>query len=268
MGDVTYSDWMSVDPDKALRTFTMLSRKAREEIIAGRLERAPNLLIFGPPGGGKTTFAFQAAMSITGQQAHSYQCHQESTGGELLYTYLPTPEGGAKQISGPAMLSWVSADWMVVDEINHAGDSPAASTFYKVLDDPKFAKVLGPDGNYIRPKPGFCVIATMNGRPEELPAALLDRFDMVICLWRPSEQALAALPKELRKPCEFAYRNPDDAWPTYRDLARFGRLCALAECPTTTPLNSTTVAVAETVWGPKALLALQQIVNANEEECS
>jgi MoxR-like ATPase len=37
-----------------------------------------------------------------------------------------------------------------------------------------------PDGQVIRPKEGYCVVGTTNERPDVLPEALLDRFEVIL----------------------------------------------------------------------------------------
>ena len=87
---------------------------------------------------------------------------------------------------------------IVLNEIDHAGGD--VQTFlHNALDDPEMARLDLPTGETLRPAVGkVIVVATMNGRPEDLPEALRDRLPVVLAMDRPHPKAIEGLPPDLQ----------------------------------------------------------------------
>ncbi len=86
---------------------------------------------------------------------------------------------------------------MVINEIDHA--SPDVWSFLlAALDDYDMIAETLPSGETIKAKTGYHVVATMNGKPEDLPDALADRFTVRIPIDKPNPEAFKALPKHLQ----------------------------------------------------------------------
>lgn len=93
---------------------------------------------------------------------------------------------------------------IIMDEIDHAGPD-IISKLHNVLDDQQAAVMYLPNEEVIRPRAGrMFSVATMNGLPEDLPEALLDRFPITIIVDRPHPNAVNTLRENLRKLAENA----------------------------------------------------------------
>jgi Mg-chelatase subunit ChlI len=130
--------------------------------------------------------------------------------------------------------AWEAGGLLIVNEIDHASED-VSNMLHAILDNPEVATISLPDhdaaGNpvTIRPAEGFRCIATMNGFPEDLAPAVLDRFSVRIAVWEPSEKMYGALSDDLAEVCRQLYdavRNSHDGEPqtTYRQMRRFAVL--------------------------------------------
>jgi MoxR-like ATPase len=164
--------------------------------------QTPRTLVYGPPGTGKSlTPCLWAA-------AHGF---------EVLSTTL-TEEMPMTELRGHFILKgnefvWhdglIARAWrlshvhpqgivVVLNEIDHAG-ADVQSFLHNALDDPEMARVDLPTGETLRPAPAKVVyVATMNGRPEDLPEALRDRFPVALAMDRPNPKAIEGLPDDLQ----------------------------------------------------------------------
>ena len=254
MSDFDYSSHMEIDPDELMST------------LAELLKHGKHVLAYGPPGTGKTSLAHKIAKLLKGSHAYAVQCHEEMSQSELIVQYLPSPEGGVLVMQGAAVKGWVEGSMVVFDEINHIVGSPAMSTFYRICDDPGIASFLLPDGTVITPQKGFSVWATMNGDPRELPEAVLDRFHYTLCMWRPSREMVDSLPTVLQKVPALAYQNPNDPFPTFRDVKNFGNSCEAMSVSPAAVTDETVKVIAKLIWGPRWTEALHVVEVANREE--
>lgn len=240
-------------------------------ILPDLMEHGFNVLAYGPPGTGKTSLghAIRREMEKRADRALeplTYQCHEESTQGELMVSYLPSPDGGVLVLDGVGVRGWTNGQIVVFDEINHLASSPAISTFYRLMDDPSIANFRMPNGDIVKPAKGFSVWATMNGDPTtDLPPAILDRFHLQICMWMPTDEMIASLPPGLRKLPPVAYRDPNNAWPTFRDTKNYGRCCEVLKVAPEDTSDENARRVAKAIWGGKWAEALHAIDAANRE---
>lgn len=163
---------------------------------------ADKVLLYGPPGTGKTTIA--ATHNLGGRKVFSVTMTEEKSSSELTGHHLP--EGDRFQwMDGPGTAAWREdaetglAGRLIINEIDHAqGD--ALDVLHVLADDPAIASITLPKADHetIRPGKGFQIVATMNGTPDSLPEAVLDRFPIALPLNTVRPSALAALDKDLR----------------------------------------------------------------------
>jgi MoxR-like ATPase len=127
-------------------------------------------------------------------------------------------------MDGPGIRAWREGARFVINEIDKASDD-ALSLLFAVLDDPEFAELTLPTGEVVRPTEGFHVVATMNGVPSDLPAALQDRFPVTIQVVDVNPEAIKALPSDLQVAArESALVDNEDRRLSIRMWAEFGSL--------------------------------------------
>lgn len=157
-------------------------------------------LLYGPPGTGKTT-----AGNYMGEPKEVYNLTltEETPAAELRGHFIPKGQEFV-WMDGPALTAFKRGARLVLNEIDKA--SGDALTFcHALLDDPGIARITLPykseEGETVTvtPHPDFHVVATMNGEPDDLPEALRDRFAVRINVDKVHPDAIASLPKELRK---------------------------------------------------------------------
>lgn len=197
------------------------------EQIEAIISVSARVLLYGPPGTGKTTSAFNAADAL-GLNAYAVVLTEETPAAELRGHYVP--DGNEwKFRHGPAAIPFMNGGMLLLDEIDKAsGDS--LDFLHGLLTDKDVARMTLPNGETIRPHPDFRVVATMNGRLEDLPDAIRDRFAIAIEISNPHPNAIESLPEDLRN----AASNPESyenlerpatmrAWKAFADLReRFG----------------------------------------------
>lgn len=150
-------------------------------------------LLWGPPGTGKTTAGVRV-----GNPADVYvlTMTEDTPAAEIRGHYVP--KGGEFEWrDGPGILAWDKGVRLVINEIDHA-NGDVHSLLHALLDDKSIAQLMLPNNTIVTPEDGFTVVATMNGQPDDLPPALLDRFEAVLLIDRPHPAAIAALPEDLR----------------------------------------------------------------------
>lgn len=156
---------------------------------------AQRMLLYGPPGTGKTRFAIKH--NLKGREAYSITLNPEGSSAEIRGHYIVTPEG-TKWRDGLGIMAWRSGGRLVLNEINEASGD-VLTMLYAICDDLEVATMTLPTGETVRPKPGFQIIATTNGYPEDLPDGLRDRFSVAIEILEPHPGAIEALPRFLRE---------------------------------------------------------------------
>ena len=156
---------------------------------------AYRLLLFGPPGTGKTRSVFETAKALD-RPFYNVTLTDETPAAELRGHYVP--QGDVWHFMfGPAIRAATEGGVLGLDEIDKASQD-ALDFLHGFLNDPELARCTLPNGEIIEPAEGFKVIATMNGAYEDLTPSLQDRFSIVIEVTEPHPGAIAALPEDLQ----------------------------------------------------------------------
>jgi MoxR-like ATPase len=160
-----------------------------------RSPHARTVYIYGPPGLGKTW----AAMYLGDHRAYyALTLTEETSATELRGHYLPKGRSMPWH-DGPATMAMRAGARLILNELTHASPD-VLSLLHPLLENPDTACLTLPTGETVRPASGYTVVATDNLPPEDLPAALRDRFDCVLHVNEPHPAALAQLPEHLRGP--------------------------------------------------------------------
>jgi MoxR-like ATPase len=170
---------------------------------------------------------------------------------EIMGMYVPAKES-FEWMDGPLALAYkAKAGLLILDEIIEAS-GPCKTLLYGALDDGPGGKIsyVGRD---FTPSNGYHVGATMNGWPYEggLPEALLDRFDAVFAILKPSPKQLDTLDKDLRLICAESYESakdpmlgPDVTFRMLRSLQKLRRVLPVEQATLAACRGNSTVAAA------------------------
>lgn len=152
------------------------------------------VLLWGPSGTGKS---WAARRNNRDSEIFSVSLTDDTPAAELRGHY-GVIEGSYKWLDGPCVMAWRKGCRLVLNELEKA--SGDAQTFLLgILDDLEIAQQTLPTGETISPAEGFCVVATMNGHPDQdLNSALRDRFPVCINIDKIAPPALLKLPEQLR----------------------------------------------------------------------
>ena len=187
--------------------------------------QSKNAILLGPPGTGKTTAA--VASAAPGQKvivvtmraegtAVEFTGHKEIQGGKTVYW------------EGLGVQAWREGALLVINEIDNASED-ILNYMYQLLDDEKIASIQLPSGEVVRPAQGFRVVATTNGRPEDLPDAIRDRFGLWLQFDEPSKEMYDRLDPDVEQVLREVYGNAAKAvtsrdripYVTYRQAETF-----------------------------------------------
>ena len=153
----------------------MLASK-KWKLVEKALENSTRVLLYGPPGTGKTYAAMR--WGLKGAKAYGITVTPFMSKA-AIEGYFAIKGNNFEFIEGVFPRAWRSGGRLVINEIHRASEDVLV-LMHSVCDDPEFAEHLLPDGRVIKPKPNFQVVATMNGTPDEMDDALLDRFPVRI----------------------------------------------------------------------------------------
>ena len=154
-----------------------------------------SLYLWGPPGVGKTFSAY--TVGLHDRPLCPITLTEDTPSAELRGHYLAV---GREMVwhDGPVTEAMRKGGRLVVNEVTH-GTSDVFSLLHPVLENPDTACMTLPNNEIVRPAPGFQCICTDNMPPEDLPAALRDRFDVVLEIKEPHPRALELLDARLRE---------------------------------------------------------------------
>lgn len=164
-----------------------------------------HILLYGVPGTGKTSHAHNLGQRVTAKQPIHVTPTEDTSETNL------TSSWSIKAMSFEMMLGAIARAWsegrcMILNEVNRTNGS-VHTALYNGLDDRAIAQMTLVDGSIIQPDAKFKFIATMNGDPNELPPALLDRFHIVHEVKMPSVEALSVLGPTYGPLCKADYES-------------------------------------------------------------
>jgi nitric oxide reductase NorQ protein len=178
-----------------------------------------NTLLYGPPGTGKSYAGQRAGVS---SDVANVTLTPDTPAAELRGHYHPRG-GEFVWVDGPVVKAMREGRRLVVNEVNHAGGD-TLSFLLAALDNRDSARLTLPSGETVTPAPGYHVVGTMNGQPDELLPALRDRFAACVEIVEPHPDAIDALPEDLRNAARGTVSAPGDDRITLRAWLAFAAL--------------------------------------------
>lgn len=180
------------------------------------------VLMYGLPGTGKTYFGLN--YHLNGKSSYRLICTEEMTDSDLIGGYRQSTNGTWQFREGVGIKAWREGARLVVDEINRC-NSDVESRLMALIDTNHSSRWEHPEtGEIVTPAEGFSVVATMNGEPEDLAPAVLDRLVVQIRVDEPHPDAITALPDYLREIAKsFASRQDIDRY-SLRNFVEFASL--------------------------------------------
>jgi len=159
------------------------------------VDHSNRVLLYGLPGTGKTYFGLNAGKT---KQAYRLICTEEMTDADLIGCYKQNSQGTWSYAEGVGIKAWREGARLVVDEINRM-NGDVESRMMALIDSTRSSSWQHPDtGEIVTPHKDFSVVATMNGEPEDLAPAILDRLIVRCQVNTPHPDALVSLPDYLR----------------------------------------------------------------------
>lgn len=154
-----------------------------------------HVLLYGGIGLGKTTFALQAGLGES-EGAYGLTLTDGMTLGDMFGRFW-LKSGTSEWVDGPATRAMRGGNRLVLNEVE-AASGEIMTALHALTDHPSIAMVALPNGEILKPTPGFRVVMTSNFTPSEsLPAPLVDRA-ICIAIDSPHPASVAALPEDLR----------------------------------------------------------------------
>lgn len=156
------------------------------------IQHSRSLLLYGPPGTGKSALAHHP----NGHPIYSLNFSEDGIGSKLEGIWRPA-KGDWEYVLGHGSRAWSNPGRLVIDELDR-GSPDQISLMYRFLDSHEGAQITLPGGDTLTPHPEFQCVATMNGTPDSLPEALVDRFEVKLFINEPNPKAIARFPEKLR----------------------------------------------------------------------
>jgi MoxR-like ATPase len=203
-------------------TTTETPVKPKEKLTAWQraefaMAHGSRVLLYGLPGTGKTYFGLNSNLKPQ-QKSYRLICTEEMTDADLIGTYKQNAQGTWSFAEGVGIKAWREGARLVVDEINRM-NGDVESRMMALIDTNASSSWQHPDtGEVVTPHQDFSVVATMNGLPEDLAPAVLDRLIVRCEVNTPHPDAISSLPEYLRT---LAVTMTDPERPTRYSLRSF-----------------------------------------------
>jgi MoxR-like ATPase len=185
------------------------------------------VLFYGPPGTGKTYYGLH--YHLNGSKAYRLICTQEMTDIDLIGGMRQGDDGIWRFREGVGIRAWREGARLVVDEINRV-NADVESRLMALIDTSDSSEWQNEyTGEIVKPHAGFSVVATMNGEPEDLAPAILDRLVVRVQINESHPEAIASLPEYLRDlASKVTHGNYSDRY-SLRSFVEFARVYEASE---------------------------------------
>ena len=171
--------WASVDDSWKLINLAVQSGVSR-------------LFLSGSPGVGKSHFG---AYGFGNRPYYQITLSEDLSVQEMFGHFVPKGQV-FEWHDGPCTRAAREGAVLVINEIQRASDA-VKDALLGLLDDPSVAMISLPNGENMRPKAGFTVVATSNDPLSSLDPALQDRFEVAVALTAPNPGLVSKLNEAL-----------------------------------------------------------------------
>jgi MoxR-like ATPase len=182
-------------------TLSPIDREIRDQwlLAEAALKTKEPVLLLGPPGIGKTYAAVKYSRSIQ-RRLYVQNVTLELLAAQMMGHPIQSRHGGFVWMDGPSIAACREGCPLLLNEIDHGG-ADCQSFMHFLADGKDVATVTLPneDKEQVSIHPDYQLIATMNGNISDMPYALMSRFTIKIHLDGPNPEAIALLPKRLRR---------------------------------------------------------------------